>query len=225
MNNSKELILHNIKNGLASSLRDVQDDGADALENIFLEKVIEKSQTTLINQLKEESLKVNGEVKGPKKSDDIINDIKNVFDENSYENFLIWETKFIIDNQIKDRLQGRGLTCIKSKSIKKLSQAEVGITEVDYAIADTGTLVLFSENKKTRISSVLPSVHIAILKAENILSNIHELFSFIKKDHPNLTELSSCITFITGPSRTADIELTLTLGVHGPARLIVFIYE
>lgn len=224
MNNSKELILNNIKNGLASSLRNVQYDGADALENIFLEKVFKKPQTTLVNQLKEELLKVNGEVKVTKNSDDIVNDIENVFGENNYEEFLIWETKFIKDNQIKDRLQGRGLTYTRSKSIKKLSQADVGITEVDYAIADTGTLILFSENKKTRVSSVLPPVHIAILKADNILSNIHELFSIIKKDHPNLTELSSCITFITGPSRTADIELTLTLGVHGPGRLSVFIY-
>ncbi len=105
-----------------------------------------------------------------------------------------------------------------------LASADIGITGADFAIADTGTLVLLSGPKQPRLTSLLPPVHIAVLKKETIVSNIHALFAKLGESYEkNYDELSTCISFITGPSRTADIELNLTLGVHGPGRAIVII--
>jgi L-lactate dehydrogenase complex protein LldG len=96
-----------------------------------------------------------------------------------------------------------------------VAEAGVGITQADYALADTGTLVVFSEPGEGRALSLLPPVHIAILPESRILRGLDELL----EREPRFPERSSAMVFITGPSRTADIEKTLTVGVHGPGEI------
>ena len=105
-----------------------------------------------------------------------------------------------------------------------LIDVDAGVTTADYAIADTGTLVLVSGDEQHRLISLVPPLHICILKQSAILPNLAELMSRVgdgpySKDTPPLV-----MTFITGPSRTADIELTLTMGVHGPRELHAVIH-
>ena len=95
---------------------------------------------------------------------------------------------------------------------------DVGITTAQAAIAETGTLVLDSTQERHRLVSLVPPVHIAIIEASKIYETLGEALAFIRKN-----EISPAVTFITGPSRTADIELTLTVGVHGPQELYVII--
>lgn len=95
---------------------------------------------------------------------------------------------------------------------------DVGITTVQAAIAETGTLVLDSAQERHRLVSLVPPVHIAIVDASKIYETLGEALAFIHKK-----EISPAVTFITGPSRTADIELTLTVGVHGPQELYVIV--
>ena len=117
----------------------------------------------------------------------------------------------------------KSLKSLEFTSETDLASADIGITGADFAIADTGTLVLLSGPEQPRLTSLLPPVHIAILEKESIVPNIHALFARLGKSYENYDKLCSCISFITGPSRTADIELNLTLGVHGPGRAIVII--
>jgi L-lactate dehydrogenase complex protein LldG len=98
---------------------------------------------------------------------------------------------------------------------------EVGITRAQAAIAETGTLVLDSSCERNRLVSVVPPVHIAIVAASRIYTTLAEVLAMLQSSD----EVSPAITFITGPSRTADIELTLTVGVHGPKDLYVIIDE
>jgi L-lactate dehydrogenase complex protein LldG len=98
---------------------------------------------------------------------------------------------------------------------------EVGITNAQAAIAETGTLVLDSSCERNRLVSVVPPVHIAIVAASRIYTTLAEVLAMLQSSD----EVSPAITFITGPSRTADIELTLTVGVHGPKDLYVIIDE
>ena len=97
---------------------------------------------------------------------------------------------------------------------------DVGITAAQGAIAETATLVLQSDRERHRLVSLLPPVHVAILKANQLCLTLGEALAAL---HVNGEELSPTITFITGPSRTADIELTLAIGVHGPQKLFVII--
>ena len=100
---------------------------------------------------------------------------------------------------------------------------DVGVTMAQAAIAETGTLVLESNRERHRVVSLLPPVHIAIISSEDICLTMGDALKRVRGDEQ--TELSRAITFITGPSRTADIELTLTIGVHGPKELYVIIID
>jgi L-lactate dehydrogenase complex protein LldG len=94
---------------------------------------------------------------------------------------------------------------------------EVGITSADYAIAETGTLVMLSSPSEARLISLLPPVHLAIVPADRLVCNLDELFTRV----PMPSEKTSAMVCITGPSRTADIEQILVRGVHGPGEIHV----
>lgn len=98
-----------------------------------------------------------------------------------------------------------------------LFDCDLGITSAQWAIAETGTLVLESEMENHRLTSLVPTVHLCILKASRIRQTLSEILELTSKN------LSRTITFITGASRTSDIELTLAIGVHGPAELHVVV--
>lgn len=95
--------------------------------------------------------------------------------------------------------------------------ADVGITSADYALSDTGTLVMLSSAEEARVISLLPPSHIAVLPCSRLLTGLDELFSLL----PEPASARSSMVLITGPSRTADIEQILVRGVHGPGNITV----
>jgi L-lactate utilization protein LutC len=97
--------------------------------------------------------------------------------------------------------------------------ADFGITSADYALADTGTLVMLSSQSEARLVSLLPPVHIALVPRQRILTGLDELFTVL----PLPAEQTSSMVLITGPSRTADIEQILVRGVHGPGEIHVIV--
>jgi L-lactate dehydrogenase complex protein LldG len=99
--------------------------------------------------------------------------------------------------------------------------ADFGITSADYALADTGTLVMLASPREARLISLLPPAHIAVVPSSRILTGLDELFSIL----PRPAEQTSSMVLITGPSRTADIEQILVRGVHGPGKISVIISE
>jgi len=118
-------------------------------------------------------------------------------------------------------LEAQGHEIAVTPSASDLFQFDVGITSAQAAIAETGTLVLEQARERNRLVSLLPPVHIAIVNAGDICATMSEAITRARKE----SDTSSAITFITGPSRTADIELTLTIGVHGPKELYVIVYR
>jgi len=118
-------------------------------------------------------------------------------------------------------LEAQGHEIAVTPSAGDLFQFDVGITSAQAAIAETGTLVLEQARERNRLVSLLPPVHIAIVNAGDICATMSEAITRARHE----SDTSSAITFITGPSRTADIELTLTIGVHGPKELYVIVYR
>ena len=98
-----------------------------------------------------------------------------------------------------------------------LFDCEVGITDVDCAIAESGSLVI-STNGRIRNAWITPPIHIVIVRAEQVLADLVDLF----ESRPDALDAAST-TVITGPSKTADIEGVLVTGVHGPAAVHVFL--
>jgi L-lactate dehydrogenase complex protein LldG len=94
-----------------------------------------------------------------------------------------------------------------------------GITGADYALADTGTLVMLASPQEARLISLLPPVHIAIVQHARLLTGLDELLTIL----PYPAQQTSSMVLITGPSRTADIEQILVRGVHGPGEIHVVV--
>lgn len=92
--------------------------------------------------------------------------------------------------------------------------ASAGIQTAEYAVAETGTLVQTSGGGKTLLPGLITDVHVALLSPEAFVDRMEECLAALANNPPRN------ISFITGPSRTADIELTLTVGVHGPRKVI-----
>lgn len=101
---------------------------------------------------------------------------------------------------------------------EKLFQAELGVSGVDYLLAETGSIVLLSRPEQPRLLSLLPPLHIAVAERRQILSDLFDLFS---ATGAGVDDLPACVSIITGPSKTGDIELRLVTGVHGPGEVHV----
>jgi len=107
---------------------------------------------------------------------------------------------------------------------RALGGAAVGVTSADYALADTGTLVLVSGGEQHRLVSLLPPVHVCLLSSDRILPGATELLARVHEESYSRGAAPQSLTFITGPSRTADIEHVITLGIHGPQALHVLLH-
>lgn len=96
-----------------------------------------------------------------------------------------------------------------------------GITSADFALANTGTLVMIASPTEQRLVSLLPPVHIAVVPISRLLSSLEELLMTV----PRPADITSSLVLITGPSRTADIEQILVRGVHGPGEIHVVLVD
>jgi len=114
-----------------------------------------------------------------------------------------------------DELQAAGIRVVHQPD----PALQAGLTGALAGIAETGSLVLPGGPGQPLTASLLPETHLAILPAQDILDRLDQSLAL-----PELRQASSSV-LITGPSRTADIEMTLTIGVHGPKNLVVFILE
>jgi L-lactate dehydrogenase complex protein LldG len=103
----------------------------------------------------------------------------------------------------------------------RLFTIDAGITSTAGAIADPGALILWPSEKEPRLMSLVPSIHIAVLQADKIYSSFLEV---MQKENW-AAKMPTNVVLISGPSKTADIEMTLAFGVHGPKELIVLILE
>jgi L-lactate dehydrogenase complex protein LldG len=138
-----------------------------------------------------------------------------------------WHSSWLRQLGIPNHLNEAGVEFIadaecpdKADFIREAAAAAIGITAVDYALADSGTLCLLAGKNQSRTSSLLPTVHVAVLQPQQVIRGLDDLFALLPVEQG---AMSSAITFITGPSRTADIELTLVVGVHGPQQLHVIL--
>lgn len=97
-------------------------------------------------------------------------------------------------------------------------EAQIGVTGADLVLAETGTLILLSGDGRPRSTSLLPDTHIAVFDRSRLVESLEQVGILLEALHvdPARSMSGAMINFITGPSRTADIELTLTRGVHGP---------
>jgi len=126
----------------------------------------------------------------------------------------------VSDSELVHRIVNAAeLDALEDASRDELFAMEVGVTSAQWAIAETGTLVLESGSERHRLVSLVPPVHVCIIRASSIRQSMAEILELVNPD------ADPTITFITGASRTSDIELTLAIGVHGPGELYVIVIK
>lgn len=125
--------------------------------------------------------------------------------------------------KLADRLAKAGVT-VGGKNLRDTAKdATAGLTGVNFALADTGTLVLESTDEAIRLATTLPERHFALLDPQKILPDSLAAVAPLREMHQR--DPRNYIAYITGPSRTADIERVLTIGVHGPKELHILLLE
>jgi L-lactate dehydrogenase complex protein LldF len=106
-------------------------------------------------------------------------------------------------------------------------EADIGISGANFAIAESGTLVLVSNEGNARLATSLPPVHIALVTAEKFVETMEQAVTLLKALIPASSglKMTSYVSFITGPSKTSDIEKELVVGVHGPEEVHIIILD
>ncbi len=215
--NSKEKILNRISEALKikSDLRKI-DSNVDEKIKISLEGITPKDNNSLWLQFKTELEKISGEYYSINSVGGAMEYIGKVLQELNIP-VVGADSTAMINEMIST--SGIKMADVSSKSAdeRKRSLAEINCAIVgpSYAVADTGSLVFLMDDTLTSYPHYLCDNTIAIVKKENIVANQFELFEKLN------VEKSKNMFFVTGPSRTADIEKVLVLGAHGPGRLIV----
>ncbi len=131
---------------------------------------------------------------------------------------VLWQTRDLDAMGVKETLASLGVQIVSPRSDKyQLAECDLGVTGVDAALPETGTLLLCSSPERPRMVSLLPRVHLAIVHPSALRSDLGPVFAGMKG--------TGYFVFITGPSRTSDIELTTAIGVHGPKSLYVWVRE
>ena len=107
---------------------------------------------------------------------------------------------------------------------KHIIDSYIGITSADFCMAETASLVMRTRAGQARSVSLVPSIHIAVIQLNQIIADLKELYAIIKSDTEGHGEgLTNCMTFISGPSKTADVEATMVHGAHGPREVYVYV--
>ncbi|GAE26711.1 L-lactate dehydrogenase [Halalkalibacter wakoensis JCM 9140] len=112
-----------------------------------------------------------------------------------------------------------------SENITLAEQADIGITFSDMTLAESGTVVLLSDENKGRSVSLLPTSYIAIIPKSTIVPRMTQAASHLHELAQKEGRFPSCVNFISGPSNSADIEMNLVVGVHGPIRACYIVVD
>lgn len=144
---------------------------------------------------------------------------------------LAWDDEWLAPRGIGSFLRDAGITLepcwlpadreARTARLEAIDDIVVGLTGAYGALADTGSLALVSGPGRGRIASLLPPVHIAVVG----LSQLYPSLPHFMAANPGVADVGANLVLVTGPSRTGDIELTLTLGVHGPGEVHVVLYR
>lgn len=193
-------------------------------------KRCEQNRAQLIARFQDELTRVGGFFYAAESTEAVCEYVEKLAVAGDVKSVVAWNAPVIQEIGLARSVENAGAKLIQDRAetgpgefIQQAITAGIGITAVDYGLADTGTLVVLAGEGRARSASLLPPVHVALIKPQQIISGLDDLFPLLRAEGGFADLMSSAITFITGPSRTADIEMTLVVGVHGPQQLHVIL--
>jgi len=204
----KEAILKNVRKALIHST-DIPYPGIEKTDFSF-----DGSKKDLALVFAEKFTSLLGNFSFCESEQDLYDQINSLVEEKQ------WDEVYCSDENIKSALGSFGFSAFSEKPLK---DADVSITICESLVARTGSMVLSSAVSSGRTTSVYAPVHICIAKVSQLVFDVKDALVLLQKKYGD--QIPSMISFATGPSRTADIEKTLVVGVHGPKEVYCFLLD
>jgi L-lactate dehydrogenase complex protein LldG len=220
------------------------EDGQMPLAVATLQERLIRQRQALVRQLQQELTAVGGAVTCVASAAEATAYIRRLAQEKNASLVVRWQSELLQTLEVDATLRAQGvsvhiaeapagtmthaapLAARRQELRALLARADFGLSGVDCVIAETGTLALSACPGQMRGVSLVPPVHVAVARAEQIVATLADYLLLLRAANADVQQhLTSCIAFITGPSRTGDIELTLTIGVHGPGELHLVILD
>ncbi|GAA4836112.1 lactate utilization protein C [Paenibacillus vulneris] len=136
-----------------------------------------------------------------------------------------WKEIESAGNESASEAEGSSNWAKRSELLKRTERCQLGMIWPDYAIANTSTLALQCSPQRGRSVSLLTDILFAVFRADQLVTRMGEAFSGITAGKANGSDYASSLNLITGPSRSADIENDLTIGIHGPGKVYAVIIK
>lgn len=152
-----------------------------------------------------------------------LDDVVDYLQARAGDKLLLSPCSSLMRTGLAEKLKAAQVGVIDDRFREHGASASAGLTGANFALSETGTVVLESTDEAVRIATTLPEKHFVILDPVKILESADAAVPLIKKFHDQMPK--AYLAYITGPSRTADIERVLTIGVHGPAELHILLLE
>ncbi|MGE1062258.1 LUD domain-containing protein [Megasphaera paucivorans] len=147
--------------------------------------------------------------------------LKKVFSDRGDTTAAVVQTEYIKELGIAEGLKTAGITVHTDHIRLNCETDQVGIIDAQYGLADLGSVIQLHQNVDERIAAIMPPFSIVIIKRSTILDNLDTMIDMLSA----MPEMPNFVGFITGPSRTADIECVGTVGVHGPLEILVIVVD
>lgn len=202
------------RNNILARLKAAQDKRGEIEENIpdFTSPIYHPLNESSSLEFKTNLEMIGGQVFLIKSKSEIADQVKEICNEKNHDNI------FCTDPKLQEILQGSIEIDSDENSFLELN---IGITSCEFLVAHLGSVVISSAQISGRRLNVFPETHIVLAHESQLTGYLDEALEKLQNKYKN--ELPSLISNITGPSRTADIEKTLVMGMHGPKSLIVII--
>lgn len=150
---------------------------------------------------------------------DLAETLVNIYKDNGIESTCMLETEFAKEAGVVEAFRKNDITVYTDHIRLNSETAKGGITEVAYGVAELGSVVQASDEVDARLMAIMPDYYIGIVKGSTIVESYDDMFDKLSELKP----FPKYVGFITGPSRTADIECVSTVGVHGPLQMSIVI--
>lgn len=192
-----------------------------SVESLDWQKAIPTGQNIdeLFNTFKEKAEAFTVKVIRCASSEEAESAIVNAIKEGNFKKVVSVPLKKVNLEAVKQQASEGGIEFITDLNREVVEQADLGITEFSLGISTLGTVIQDATDVYDRLVSALPPTHLAIINTNSLVPTFEDSLEVIQKIYGD--EIPNYMAFITGPSKTADIERVLTIGVHGPEHLII----
>lgn len=191
----------------------------------------DESPEALLERFKAELTNLKAEVYVADGDDAARDQVMALLEEDEAKRIIAWDFKYVPVAGLEAAIRAAQIEIVqpevrdefRAETLATAESAQVGITGADAAAATTGTMVFTTTPGKGRIPTILPPIHIAILSLDQVLPRLESWVARLRANDLSDIRNNANFCFISGPSRTGDIEMEMVFGAHGPRRMQVII--